>query len=167
MQINGVKVHETLDIMVNRVVNELGFVFKHNFSTGFLWKRIYYVNKIKTQHRFLGLFSYTKSSSKKLLGILYKDMDKFLVYNRNNLLLAVMLVKKLSLESQKEIEINLAQENGELVDIQPDDHAWLSVRRKFLEQEQHRIESELADVHKKLQALSGGGSPYRALSAVE
>ena len=163
MEINDVKFEETSDIKVGRVGKYFNYVIIGNECSE---KGIYVAGASRKKYSFLGI-SFTRSAPKKLLGILASDNDDFEVYNRANLPMAAILVKKLSLELGKEIPIILKKEDGELVEINGDDPTWLNLRRQFLEQEQQRIESELADVHKKLQALEGGNAPYRALSAVE
>lgn len=163
MDISGVKVSEAEYVKINRVLEYFGLISKYTRGG----TNVYVKSVTYKKYKLFGLVSFTRLiRSKKLFGELGKMV--FAVHHRDNLPLAVMFVKKLSAELGRNIEILLSSEDGKPVDYNLDDPNFLNNRREFLEQEQRRIENDLADVHKKLQALEGDGGPYRrALSAVE
>src|SRR3989344_1071368 len=123
MEPADVKFEETNDIKIYRVVRYFGFTAESKYGN----KIIYAVGATRRKYSFLGI-SFSRPASKKLLGTLESINNNFEVYNRANLSMAAIFVKKLSLELNKEILIVLDKEDGELVEINGNDPAWLNIR---------------------------------------
>ena len=109
------------------------------------------------KHIKLGRFSQEK----------YDSNIFFYVYGNVNMPLATILATNISLAIGKSIDVMLVKQESEKIENCQDDPLLLNHYRQFLECEQRRIESELAEVHKRLNELEGDGGPYRALSAIK
>ena len=181
MQLNGVRVeiNESNNEKIKRALKHIDLnILPHSRSANSeLYFRFYFkVINFRKYNFFSRLFNFSSLVEQwKFLGEFYANSNRFFICHRDNLPLDALFIKKLSKELGANIVIVLNEDKyGERIEYNPDDPHLLNIRRQFLEKERlrfkresERIENELADVHKKMQALSGGGGPYRAISAVE
>ncbi len=169
----SVRVDDSLAIKAIRSIQKFGLnceglQYRNNLNGLTAFKLI---SQTKTKTRFFGLFKRIFTDSKKVSLFRAEHPNgkniEFLVWGRENLPLAKTIAEQIAEVSKESILVTLVHENGEKVENDQDDFTWLRTRRELLEKEQRRIESELADVYKKLNALAAGAGPFRGLNAAE
>lgn len=172
MEINGVKIRDSFGNISALLAEYFGFTF---YGTS---HEVYLKNEFEKKYNLFGLFhGTTRKVEYCKLGFFADDWSKFYVIRQENIPLVVPFIKKFSEESKQRCDIVICGGCGgfgPVINYNMDAPQFLSARRQYLEQklrtiesERENIEKDLSDVHKKLQALEGGGGPYRALSAVE
>ena len=171
MEISGVKIRDSYDIVARRVAKYFGFsAVGYSFGTV-----IYMKTRFQRKYKIFGLFSaidFWEEADE--LGKFTKDWSVFDIKHPDNAPVAALLVKKFSEESKLQCAIAIVATDGKIIKYNHDDPNFLNIRRQFLEKEQlrfkqenERIELELAEVHQRLNELEGDGGPYRSLSAIK